>query len=94
MRKENKLFAIVLTVLVVVVASLIIIFSRPVYVEGEIIEKYIDTGDQDAFQFVLMEDDGSYILVVVDLEQYYGYEVGDWFEGEVISKDDPDSWWS
>lgn len=96
MRTGDKLFwALTIGLLILIVGMVCVGYLLgPTYAEGEIVEKYIDTGDHDEFQFVLLESDGSYLVVIVTPEQYYEYEVGDLFAGEVTDVDDPDSWWS
>ena len=67
--------------------------SRPEYIEGAIMDKFIDFDKQDHFKFVILENDGKYQICQVTADQYYSHEVGDWFEGEVYYADDPDSGW-
>ena len=82
-----------LVIVVIILVGVGLYASQPDYIEGQILEKYIDTSDQDHFKFVIIDPVGKYWVAQVTAEDYYSYDVGDWFEGEVIYADDPDSWW-
>lgn len=91
-KAATRIMIFLVVALFLMVAGLVYL-SLPDYVEGEIVEKYIDSDNQDYFKFVILDPDGTYQICRVTADQYYSHEVGDWFEGEVYYADDPDSWW-
>lgn len=95
MNMRNPLVGFTISVLVMflMIICAYIYLSQPDYIEGEIVEKYIDSDNQDYFKFVILDNDGKYQICRVSADQYYSHEVGDWFDGEVYYADDPDSGW-
>ena len=77
-----------ITVIIVLIVGLLFFlvyekhqgFDESIQVDGEILEK--NKGSPNYF-FVVKEDDGHIVKFIVDFEEYYTYDVGNYYSGEI-----------
>lgn len=78
----------ILLIITMVMISILVVFSYNWYqfseeliqVDGEVLEKY-RTGPNHIF--IVKEDDGHIIKFTVEFEEYYTYDVGSYYSGEI-----------
>lgn len=64
------------------------------HIEGEVIDKYVDTHNDDTFVLIIRTNTNEIWRARINVHDYYNYEVGDWFDGEVYHANNLDSGWS
>ena len=92
---ENIIFILYIgmTVFLIYVISMEIKFNNEmIQVDGVIVDK--DETKSNHHLFVLMKDDGNVVRFSVDIDDWYTYEIGDRYSGEIRKGDFiSEGWW-
>ncbi len=59
-------------------------YEELIQVDGEILEK---SKKASSYRFVVKEDNGNIVKFTVEFKEYYTYEVGSHYSGEIKRKD-------